>query len=137
MPALRLVNGKIVRRTTAPVTNCDNCAACCLHMGRPPFDPGEIDSLPAELARQIREYDADVAEGIRPDPYRLTDVVKELGFYPMDQDKYIAPCVWLDLETKRCIHYEHRPKTCRVMVSPGDPVCRASRNHFRIPLPTV
>lgn len=24
-----------------------------------------------------------------------------------------TPCCWLDLETKKCKHYEHRPKICR------------------------
>lgn len=36
MIAMRLVNGKIVRRETGRVTSCDDCGACCRHMGTPP-----------------------------------------------------------------------------------------------------
>lgn len=36
MGALRFVNGKIVRRETGKVINCDNCGSCCMHMGTPP-----------------------------------------------------------------------------------------------------
>lgn len=36
------------------------------------------------------------------------------------------PCVWLDLETKRCRHYELRPPVCREFV-PGNEVCLEDR----------
>ena len=43
-----------------------------------------------------------------------------------------APCMWLDLETRRCRNYEHRPEVCREAVKPGDEHCRHDRKKFGI-----
>ena len=39
---------------------------------------------------------------------------------------YSQPCVWLDVETRRCKHYDLRPPTCRTFV-PGCDVCEEDR----------
>ncbi len=82
MGAMRLVNGKLVRRVTAAVTNCEDCGSCCRHIGTPPgyavFYPreGEIPdaytgspdyatwrTLPADAEAELRAYYAGVAAG--------------------------------------------------------------------------
>ena len=78
---MRLVNGKLKRIPLPDITNCNDCGACCRHMGTPPgfalFYPtkGEIadwaketedykiwrglpDSVKAELAEYYRAVDA-------------------------------------------------------------------------------
>lgn len=42
-----------------------------------------------------------------------------------------SPCIWLDLETKKCMHYEHRPQMCRDFEA-GNPHCLRFREVFEI-----
>ena len=80
--------------------SCDGCGACCMHALEPPFagvngvaagnDPC-WDAVPESLKMEI----VDFRINLRPKS-------------PHDQ-----PCIWLDLTTKRCRHYEYRPKLCR------------------------
>lgn len=80
--------------------SCDGCCACCMHAFEPPF--AGVNG---------------VAAG--PDPYweNLPEILKsEIETFrntvrPRSQGD--APCLWLDLATKRCRHYEHRPNLCR------------------------
>jgi uncharacterized protein len=46
----------------------------------------------------------------------------------------IGPCVWLDLETRQCKHYDLRPATCRHFV-PGDDLCLEDRRSQGIDAP--
>ncbi len=47
-------------------------------------------NLPDELRREVDEY-----------------------YLGMRKTEFDRPCVWLDLQTMRCKHYEHRPQACR------------------------
>jgi len=67
---------------------CDNCGLCCMHMGSPPFVPGEYISK--NLENEI--------EAFLDSPRNLHDS---------------KPCLWLDLQTGKCKHYGHRPDVCR------------------------
>jgi Fe-S-cluster containining protein len=40
------------------------------------------------------------------------------------------PCIWLDLETRRCKHYKFRPSCCREAIAPGDDACNYLRRMF-------
>ena len=35
---------------------CDNCGACCMHMGSPPFVLGEAEVLPDGLQEELDQY---------------------------------------------------------------------------------
>lgn len=70
----------------------------------PPFQPGE------EAARQIPE------EWLQPIRDRVA----------ADQHFDMLPCVWLDLSSQRCRHYEHRPQACRDFEVDSQ-LCRLSR----------
>jgi Fe-S-cluster containining protein len=43
-----------------------------------------------------------------------------------------TPCIWLDGETRRCRHYEYRPRACREFAVGGTD-CRDARRRARIP----
>jgi len=92
--------------TTLPVIeSCDGCGACCMAMNSPPFiDDHHLmsDQARKSYERGMRQRDLD-------------------GWSDGD------PCFWLDLETRRCIHYESRPGICRDALDCGDEACRRSR----------
>lgn len=83
--------------TSLPVLSCDGCGLCCSTQGTPPFTYLEGDSPPHNLKWDILEH--------------------------ADRYDQSLPCIWYDTETKRCVHYEHRPEACRTAVVPGDEYC--------------
>jgi uncharacterized protein len=86
------------------IETCDHCGACCMSTPVPPFEPGEEGAfaIPAEamelIARRIAE----------------------------DRHFERLPCVWFDLQSRRCRHYEMRPSACRRFEINSD-LCRLSR----------
>ncbi|MCP4784500.1 MAG: hypothetical protein GY903_14145 [Fuerstiella sp.] len=70
----------------------------------PPFQPGEevTRDVPDDLLQQIR------------------------GRIAADQQFEVLPCLWLDTEQQRCLHYELRPEACRKFEINSD-LCRLSR----------
>ena len=90
---------------TLPVIDCcDDCGACCLQTPVPPFDPGE------EVARGV------TAAQQKPILERLA----------ADEQFSDLPCVWFDVHSRRCRHYEQRPEACR-RFEIGSRLCRLSR----------
>lgn len=65
-----------------------------MSLGHPVFYRGGQDphweTLPQHLRDEVDEHIA-----------ALTEI--DLG----------TPCIWLDLDTRQCRHYEHRPQMCR------------------------
>ena len=86
------------------VQSCDHCAACCIRTPVPPFQPGEEEALnvPAEWLEAVH--------------LRIA----------ADQHFDLIPCVWLDMESRRCSHYDFRPQACRDFEINSD-LCRLSR----------
>jgi Fe-S-cluster containining protein len=78
----------------------EGCGKCCFH-SFPPFLPRELAELPPEIRGDLTEADCVLGN---PD----------------------QPCLWLDLSTMRCTHYEHRPAICRDFVVGGH-ACSAKR----------
>ena len=72
------------------IGTCDDCGACCLQQGHPPFRGEEWNRVPPELRAPLYEYLAS-----------------------REENDFGRPCIWLDLQTRRCRHYEHRPQICR------------------------
>ncbi|QDT07700.1 Flagellin N-methylase [Rubripirellula lacrimiformis] len=71
-----------------------------MHMGYPPYLRGENGGpvepywtqMPADLKSQWLAY---------------------VESYSVPEGELDGPCVWLDLESRRCKHHEARPSVCR------------------------
>lgn len=91
------------------IDTCDNCGACCMEMRSPPFlgdaDP-EFAALPGEMRVEIVKH--------------------ALGDAP-----YESPCLWLDLKTRKCMHYDLRPDICREFER-GEEACWMWRKTYKI-----
>jgi Fe-S-cluster containining protein len=88
---------------------CAGCGACCFTVGIPPFyrDGDEWKDLPEALRRDIEEF-----------PIEANSLPTQ-------------PCIWLDLETLLCRHYQIRPQHCREFSVDGDG-CRRYRELVQI-----
>lgn len=93
---------------------CKGCGKCCESIGLPPFnmpnpDHGHVENTGRFLGEPyyLRDYDIYFAmpSGLR----------SELAIHQNSPEKLPVPtpCLWLDLETKRCKNYQYRPITCR------------------------
>ena len=78
--------------------DCTNFGACCREMVQPPMDLTDRFNVPDYLLREITHFNAMVRDSL-PEVY---------------------PCIWLDLVTMKCRHYEHRPAICRDFQIGGD-----------------
>lgn len=92
---------------------CEHCGLCCMHVRTPPFygegDP-TYQALPPELKKEIHDW-------VMTSP-RYDLMVKF--------DGEINPCIWLDLVTGKCKHYDLRPEICRDY-EVGNDSCRSVR----------
>ena len=107
---------------------CNGCGACCMQIGIPPFaayDNGDFEFriLPGHLKREIR---AELARKLEPAASPISQDAQK-----QDAPK---PCIWLSLETRRCLQYEHRPFFCREF-RPGSGECRDDREKCGIENP--
>lgn len=106
-------------QTALPVIeSCSGCGVCCMHMGYPAFmDPvtGSYDA----------GYWNAMPEALREE---LIAVIKAYQSPPAGE--LDGPCVWFDMETRRCRHHEYRPRVCRDFEI-GSKGCRDWRWHYR------
>jgi len=84
--------------------NCDGCGACCERVGYPPF----TDNDQADLEAMERQHP------------ELVAAIRRAG--ETTRRAQGLPCTWLDPQSKRCLHYELRPKICRDFAL-GSPKC--------------
>lgn len=90
------------------ILSCDGCGACCMQQGHPPYTHDELARVPAELKAPLDAY---------------------LG--ALESDDTGRPCLWLNLETRQCGHYDHRPQICRDFEK-GSAPCKVLRWRYRI-----
>ena len=90
--------------------SCDGCGACCLHMSHPMYYSKGCD----DNGNFILDY----PEGM---PEELKRSLDDGGYSITDPD---TPCIWLDLATRQCRHYEWRPPVCREFELGGDDCLR-------------
>jgi Fe-S-cluster containining protein len=96
------VKGESVILPVLDPESCTGCGCCCEGIGSPvavyasrrPFDDGHPFRPPELPAALIAEIDAHFAGLVR-------------GQEPQDQ------CLWFDVTTRQCRHYEYRPPLCR------------------------
>ena len=99
------------------VTSCDGCrGSCCRQQSSP---PGYLYLIVLE-----RRGELDRREVERAWPGDLARIASLTAEVRAELDAYLerckrepprgeTPCIWLDEETGRCRHYEHRPSICR------------------------
>ena len=100
----------------AVIDSCDGCGVCCTVVSRPPF------------YRVFDESGEDAWERLRAD---RPDVVAELNADYTERRAaggpfYGTPCIWFDATSRKCRHYEYRPRACR-QFEMGGTDCRDAR----------
>ena len=82
------------------IAACDGCAACCMLVGSPPFLSDEWSRVRLRLPENLR---------VELNAYRANALSRLWKNQAVDGE----PCIWLDLKTRKCIHYDLRPIVCR------------------------
>lgn len=98
------------------IDSCDGCGACCLVVSRPPFYH-VFEDMGEEAWDRLQRQRPDLAAELHAD-YES----RQAAGGPF----YGTPCVWFDMETRRCRHYEYRPLACH-MFEVGEEDCRDAR----------
>ena len=99
-----------------PVTTCDGCGVCCLHMASPPYDEEE-----RELLRDnFPEVYADVLAVEETRKIQLRAVGTEA-----------IPCGFFDMVTRKCLHHAHNPDICH-RYPVGETMCRQQRKALAV-----
>ena len=87
-------------------------------VGSPPFLSDEWASVRLRLPQNLR----DEVERHRANGHRGAGTAHAAG-----ED----PCIWLDLKTRKCMHYDQRPVVCRSFEI-GEKDCRDHRRRAGI-----
>lgn len=98
------------------IESCDACGACCRVVTLPPFR--RIFDGEGEEAWERLRWDH---PGLMAEILEAKRVRKATG-----GPTFGTPCLWLDAESGRCRHYDHRPRDCREFAV-GSPDCRDAR----------
>lgn len=90
-------------RNLPVIDSCDGCGACCRVVTLPPF------------RRVFDEEGEEAWERLRWDrPDLMTEIVAvERVRRDAGEPSFGSPCLWLDAEGLRCLHYDLRPRACR------------------------
>ncbi|WP_147866462.1 YkgJ family cysteine cluster protein [Stieleria maiorica] len=100
-----------------PVVDCDGCGVCCMHMGFPAFNLtleqlADVEHI--DLASLADAASADLARWIAMPAGLREGVLEQMANHVAPKNGALdGPCTWLDLQTKRCRHHQHRPQVCR------------------------
>lgn len=81
-----------------PTIECNGCGLCCLQANMAPL---ESEYITDEMRAELKA---------------------------MESTWQQRECIWLDMTTMRCRHYELRPGMCRNCIAPGDETCLQIRN---------
>jgi Fe-S-cluster containining protein len=101
-------------RTALAVLNCNDCGACCMHVGAPPglyfaYVSPEDDGVWLTKSEDWRIWQA-IPETLQQS---LRDYYAAVNAGGVDRVREKMACLWYDAETLRCRHYDHRPQNCR------------------------
>ncbi len=109
-----------------PVLNCDGCVGCCVEQSVPPGFAALLPERPE--ARDAAEADPQQARWFAAAPPEAHALIRKWLRDPRRGEP--NPCVWLDLQTRRCRWYACRPRACREDIVPGDRSCRVWRKAY-------
>jgi Fe-S-cluster containining protein len=91
------------------IESCEGCGACCRVVTLPPFR--RVFDQAGEEAWERLRWD-------RPD-LKAEFLDAERARKRTGEPSFGSPCLWLDLETNRCRHYDLRPSACREFAMGG------------------
>jgi|GEM_PF-4725955 len=120
---------------SVPVTNCDECGACCVQQSSPGLYIGMLyrDGMSKEekdWVKEIRDSFPEDAERLDKAPDEAKHILKQhIARGPSMGDG--MPCVWFDSGLRQCRFYEHRPEVCRGLEVGGEG-CQRHRTTFYI-----
>jgi uncharacterized protein len=119
------------KRISLPVVSCDGCGACCMTQGSP---PALVYEWPQDKFVWEQRVPTAWMRGLPPDLFAELDAYYDAMINRGSPGRPEMPCLWLDVETRRCRHYEHRPAICRDFPV-GEGSCLAWRKEFGLPVP--
>ncbi|QEF96673.1 Flagellin N-methylase [Stieleria maiorica] len=88
-----------------------------MHMGFPAFNLtleqlADVEHI--DLASLADAASADLARWIAMPAGLREGVLEQMANHVAPKNGALdGPCTWLDLQTKRCRHHQHRPQVCR------------------------
>jgi Fe-S-cluster containining protein len=85
------------------ISSCEGCGACCRVVTLPPFR--RVFGEEGEEAWERLKWD-------RPD-LRAEFLTVERARKANGEPSFGSACLWLDVESGRCLHYDLRPRACR------------------------
>ncbi len=104
----------------------EGCGNCCVQVGIPPFRYKADGRIVDVVVRDVCEAKlvSDTEELPLPEnmPAELVEQLSRLA--PLGLEFRGEPCIWFDMRTRRCKHYELRPNICRMFDCGG----RANRD---------
>lgn len=133
-----------VPTANAAEPDCRGCGVCCFHMGYPAFvrPSGPLTWEEIEADPRLREFAKDARtrqQLLDGNPgevfwHRLPEHLRAelesfVANYSVRDRELAPPCFWLDMNTRRCKHHEHRPRVCRDFEI-GSRGCREWRSHY-------
>src|SRR5947209_6211903 len=98
------------------IESCDGCGACCRVVTAPPFR--RVFDGPGEEAWERLRWD-------RPDLLAAL-LAAEAARKAVGDPSFGSPCLWFDAASRRCRHYDFRPRACREFAL-GGVDCRDAR----------
>jgi Fe-S-cluster containining protein len=107
-----------------PVLSCDDCGACCRHVGTPPFvylHPSLYDQPPPV---GWGDDDPEVERWATAPPESIAILADYYAGTEVDRGERGLPCLWYDAASKRCRFYEYRPEVCREFEVGGEDCLR-------------
>ena len=91
--------------------NCNRCGVCCMEQGSP---PGYLFLMHASPNGHADWPDQEDIARLAALPQEAKDViVAYIGRLRRGEVSGDGPSCWLDLNTRRCRFYRHRPEICR------------------------
>lgn len=108
-----------------PADPCKGCGECCTHVGTPPGYALFYPPPGVEMISWAKDSDDWLLfQAMSPDARAELDAyyaAKHAGLVE-DRTREDQPCLWFDLETRRCRNYHDRPTVCRDF-EPGSDYC--------------
>jgi Fe-S-cluster containining protein len=116
-----------IKLPTIPQVTCEGCGVCCMVVRTPPFCviwEGDVPTAIDQTEESLEEVRMALAV-----PAAMRKVLSKHSIFEVLQEE--SPCIWFDMATKKCKHYDLRPPICRDFEM-GSRFCLEHRERFGI-----